>query len=63
MNQQEKDKCESIIRQLPCDLVYIDTFVAKPEQAERVRKLCEFLNCNEKLLSHRILGWKQYECR
>jgi len=63
MNQEEKDVCESMIRQLPCDLVYIEGFIAKPEEKERVLKFCEFLECNEKVLAHRILGWKQYKCK
>jgi len=63
MEQQERGECEAIMRQLPCDLVYIESFIAKPEQKARVLKLCEFLECNEKVLAHRILGWKQYKCK
>jgi len=63
MEQQERDRYEAMMRQLPCDLVYIETFIAKPEERERTRKFCELLECNEEVLAHRILGWKQYKCK
>jgi len=34
MNQQERDVYERMMRQLPCDLVYIEAFIAKPEERE-----------------------------
>ena len=60
MEQQEKDICEAMMRKFPCDLAYIEGFI-ESQSRERVLKLCEFLECNEKVLAHRILGWKQYK--
>ncbi len=50
---------KAIMRAMPLALEKIEDILSKSPEITPI--LCEFFHCNEKVLAHRILGWKQYK--
>ena len=67
ISQRQADRAIEILEEMPGE--HLTNIVDQIEEAlssqrgEDVELLCRHFGCNEKMLSHRILGWKEFAQR
>jgi len=59
MEKKKIQRAKRAMRNLPNDTDKIEEFLGSHPNLAKL--LCEFLECNDKVLPSRIIGWKQFK--
>ncbi len=64
ISQKQAERAIAILKKMPGE--HLTNIVDQIEEAlsgcsaEDIKILCRYFACNDKMLSHRILGWKEF---